>query len=256
MDPVLAHRPDEAARSVRIPTGRDPGWPARAVWAAPGSPFAEAFRHLALRVRTGLERAGASSVLVTSALPQEGKTVTACNLALALASLSPMERVALVDFDLRLPGVARALQLEARIGLADVLRGDAPLHAAALVTEAGLDVYPNAAPSTAAHELLVRGEVPDVLKRLQAQYRWVVCDAPPLLPVPDVELLIPHLGGCLAVVRAGSTRRSVLREFWDEIPREKTLGFFLNDMRPPAHARRYHRSGYYTDLDSDPVRAR
>ena len=134
-----------------------------------------------------------------------------------------------------------------------MLRGEVPLHAAALVTEAGLDAYPNWAPSPAAHELLVRGEVQDVLKRLQAQYRWVVCDAPPLLPVPDVELLAPHVGGVLAVVRAGSTRRSVLREFWEELPREKTLGFFLNDMRPPAHARRYYRSGYYTQLEPDPA---
>lgn len=236
----------DGAHSVPISRRRDAGWPARAVWVAPHSPFAEAFRDLALRVRERLTSAIGSSVLVTSALPGEGKTLTACNLALAFGSLATAERVALVDFDLRVPGVGRALGLEARVGIEAVLGGTAALEAAAVVTDAGIDVYPVASPRRAAHELLVRPELSDVLKRLEATYRWVICDSPPLLPVPDVHLLAPHVGGCLAVVRAGKTPRAVLRELAERLPKDKLLGFFLTDGRPPAHARQHYRSPYYS----------
>lgn len=235
---------DSDADCVRIPTRRDAGWPARVVWVARHSPFAEAFRDLALRVRERL--AGASSVLVTSALPGEGKTLTACNLALALGSLATAERVALVDFDLRLPGVGPALGLKPRVGIEAVLRGAAPLEATAVVTDAAIDVFPVGVPHRAAHELLVRPELGDVLKRLEATYRWVICDSPPLFPVPDVQILAPLAASCLAVVRVGKTPRAVLRELAERLPKDKTLGFFLNDGRPPAHARRYYRSPYYS----------
>lgn len=236
---------DSDAARMRIPTRRDAGWPARAVWVAPSSPFAEEFRSLALRVREQLAGESASSVLVTSALPGEGKTLTACNLALALGSLATTERVALVDFDLRLPGVGQALGLEPRVGIEAVLRGAAPLEAAAVVTDAAIDVFPVGRPHRAGHELLVRPELGDVMKRLEATYRWVICDSPPLFPVPDVQILGPLIGSCLAVVRVGRTPRAVLRELAERLPKDKLLGFFLNDGRPPAHARRYYRSPYY-----------
>jgi Mrp family chromosome partitioning ATPase len=245
---------DSDADRVRIPTRRDAGWPARVVWVARHSPFAEAFRGLALRVREQLAGEGASSVLVTSALPGEGKTLTACNLALALGSLATAERVALVDFDLRLPGVAQALGLEPRVGIEAVLRGAARLEAAAVVTDAAIDVFPVGVPHRAAHELLVRPELADVLKRLEATYRWVICDSPPLFPVPDVQLLAPLVGSCLAVVRVGKTPRAVLRELTERLPRDKMIGFFLNDGRPPSHARRYYQSPYYSS--DEPRRGR
>ena len=124
--------PDDA-EPMRISRRRDPGWRSRAVWVSGQSPFAESFRNLALRVREQLGREGASSVLVTSALPDEGKTLTACNLALALRSVAPSEQVALVDFDLRVPGVGRALGLEPRVGIEAVLGGTVSLEEAAVV---------------------------------------------------------------------------------------------------------------------------
>lgn len=232
---------------ARISTARDGDWAARAVWAARSSPYAEAYRHLALRVGNELEPRHRRSVLVTSALPQDGKTVTACNLALAFASLASGERVALVDLDLRLPRVAVCFGLQPRVGMVDVLSGDAPLHAAAIATEAALDVYPVAAARGAAHQLLGRAELGDVLKRLEASYRWVICDTAPVLLVPDVQIVAPYVGACLAVVRAGRTPRSSLRELAERLPPEKAIGFFLNDARPPLHARRYRRSAYYAD---------
>ncbi len=231
---------------IQIPTRRDAGWAARAVWVAPGSPFAEAFRHLAQRVRDRLVGDGAQSVLVTSALPGEGKTVTACNLALALRSLAPGERIALVDFDLRVPGVAAALGIEAKTGVEEVLRGTASIDAACVTTDAGIDVFPVAAAHAAAYELLARPELVEFIRKLEATYRWIICDSAPLLAVTDTGQLLAQLKACLAVVRSGRTPRTVLSELAERLPNEKTLGFFLNDGRAPAHRRRHHRTSYYT----------
>ena len=231
---------------MQIPTRRDAGWQARAVWVAPGSPFAEEFRHLAQRVRARLGGEGCQSVLVTSALPGEGKTVTACNLALALHSLAPSERVALVDFDLRVPGVGAALGIEAKTGVEEVLRGTTSIDAVCVTTDAGIDVFPVGAAHAAAYELLARPELAEFIRKLEATYRWIICDSAPLLAVTDTGQLLAQLKACLAVVRSGRTPRAVLSELAERLPREKTLGFFLNDGHPPAHRRRHHRGSYYT----------
>jgi Mrp family chromosome partitioning ATPase len=233
---------------MQIPTRRDAGWPARAVWVAPGSSFAEAFRHLAQRVRAQLGGEASSSVLVTSALPGEGKTVTACNLALALGSIAHGERVALVDLDLRVPGVAAALGLEAKVGVEEVLKGTASIEAACLATDAGIDVFPIASAHAAAYELLVRPELGELLRKLESNYRWIICDSAPLLGVADTGLVIAQVRACLAVVRSGRTPRSVLGELVERLPSENLLGFFLNDGSPPAHAHRY--TSYYTEAGS------
>jgi Mrp family chromosome partitioning ATPase len=242
----LRNRAALGSDAAHVSTDRGEGWPARAVWAAPRSPFAEAFRDLALRLRERLVSEEGTSILVTSALPGEGKTLTACNLALALASFGTDESVALVDFDLRVPGIAAALGLEPRVGMEAVLRGEVPLESAAIVTNTGVHAYPVNAQVHAAHELLARSELSAVLKHLESHYRWVICDSPPLLLVPDAQLVAPHVGACIAVVRAGRTPRAAFREVSQRLPHDRMVGFFLNDVRPPRHTRRHYRSLYYT----------
>jgi Mrp family chromosome partitioning ATPase len=232
---------------MQIPTRRDDGWPARAVWVAPGSRFAESFRHLAQRVRAQLAGEASSSVLVTSCLPGEGKTITACNLALALRSLGGGERIALVDLDLRVPGVAPALGLEPKVGVEEVLRGTASLEAVCLPTDAGIDVFPAATAHAASYELLVRPELGELLRKLEATHRWIICDSAPLLALADTALLFAQVRTCLTVVRSGRTPRAALYELLDRLPADKRLGFFLNDARAPVHARRYYHKNYYQE---------
>ena len=98
----------EAIAKIEIPRHKYGFWVARAVLVN-GSAVADRFRHFALRVKQDLEERGAKSVVVTSALRGDGKTVTACNLALALASIAAGKRIALLDLDLRSPSIARAM---------------------------------------------------------------------------------------------------------------------------------------------------
>lgn len=241
--------PANGAAAAKISAGRAPGWEARAVWAEHGGRFAESFRHLALRVRAELLRRETRTLLVTSALPGEGKTLTACNLALGLASVGGGERVALVDLDLRNPGVARSLGVRSEAGIEAALRGEAELGAVVLRTDVpALDLFPARRRVKHAHELLAAPRLGLILRELAERYGAVVCDSPPTLPVPDVELIAAHAGVCLPVVRAGWTPRAAFRELVEHLPGSKVIGVFLNHARLPRHERRY---AYYHRDEAD-----
>ena len=221
---------------VEIPRHKYGFWTARAVL-VDGSPVADRFRHFALRVKQELEKRGAKSVVVTSALRGDGKTVTACNLAMALASIAAGKRIALLDLDLRNPSIARAIAAVPIAGVEEVFEGKRALGFIRIRTDVqSLDVLPVADPVPHAHELLARPEVGKVLQELESRYDLVVCDAPPVLPVPDVPLILPHVGACLLVAGAGSTRQSAFREMLELLPQEKLIGAFLNRTRSQRHS--------------------
>lgn len=235
----------EAIAKIEIPRHKYGFWTARAVLVN-GSAVADRFRHFALRVKHDLEERGAKSVVVTSALRGDGKTVTACNLALALASIAAEKRIALLDLDLRSPSVARAMATVPIAGVEEVFEGKRALGFVRIRTDVpSLDVFPVGKPVPDAHELLARPGVGKVLRELESHYDLVVCDAPPVLPVPDVPLILPHIGACLLVAGAGSTPQSAFREMLELLPRRQLIGAFLNRTRSPRHSRYYQ--GYTKD---------
>lgn len=230
--------------SVEIPEGRKGDWTARCPLAQPHGAAAEHFRHFALQLSRRLEARGGRSVAATSSLRGEGKTTVVCNLALALATLGKVHRIALVDLDLRRPRVASALGITARLGIESVLRGEAPLEAARLSTQLpSLDLYPAARSSHAAQGLFGTAAA-QALAALTERYDIVLVDTPPVLLVPDAALLLPHVSAYFTVVRLGVTRRAALRRALAELPPESRLGAFVNHIPRPRYYRHY---GYYTD---------
>jgi len=232
---------------VQLATQRTGFWQARAVHLDRPGGVAERFRHLAVKVRRALEARQGRTLIVASALREEGKTVTSCNLALALASMSSERRIALVDLDLRRPSVARAMGVKPRVGVASVLRGEASLASARIPTDLPtLDLYLAGRPLRHAHELLARPALARMLDELRERYAVVVADTPPVLLVPDVPLMAAHFDACMVVGRVGKTARSNFRDMLDLLPREKVLGGFLNQVRASGHASQY---GYYLNED-------
>ncbi|MEE9607884.1 MAG: CpsD/CapB family tyrosine-protein kinase [Myxococcota bacterium] len=232
----------EEGTRIEIPRSKDGFWKARAVL-MDHSPEAERFRHFAVRVQREMDSRGAGSVLVTSALRGDGKTTTACNLALALASMAAGRRIALLDLDLRSPSVFSAMEIIPRVGIEHALSRRAPLRAACVRTDVpSLDFFPAADPVPNAHELLASPVLGSLLCELESRYDLVVCDTPPVLPVPDVPLILPHVGACVLVARAGKTHQSEFREMLDLLPRRKLIGAFLNEelSRRRASGYRYH----------------
>jgi len=239
--PALLRAPRaDGEPAAAIPRAKAGDWVPRAVLVDPEHPTALAFRRFAIRLHPELE--ARRSLLVTSSLRREGKTTVACNLALALASMAGQRRVALVDLDLHRPSVARGLGIRPRLGLERVLDGEAPLEAARLRTElAALDVFAVGDSRSEAHEMLSGRRFQDALAALSEGYDAVVIDTPPVLLLPDVALMAPQVGACVAVVQAGNTPRSAFRELLGALPQERLIGCFLNDARLPRHARyRYY----------------
>lgn len=181
----------------------------KVLWESGDNPAWESFRQL----RTNLDFLDVDepprSLLVTSALPGEGKSTVAVNLALALVAAG--RTVALVEADLRRPRVTRYLGLvsgagvtsvlSGSVGLSDVLQehGDGRLR----VLAAGRSV-PNPG------ELLSSRQMQKVLAELRATHDIVLLDGPPLLPAADAHGLAPHTDGVLLCVRHGSTRHREL----------------------------------------------
>jgi Mrp family chromosome partitioning ATPase len=243
-DPEKADLPElpiaDAIRVQQISTSRTGFWTPRALLIDPPLRKAECFRHFAVQVNRELVRRGARSVLVTSALPQEGKTTVSGNLALAIASMAGGDRTALVDLDLHRGAIRRGMGVSASVGFERVLSGEAPLEAARIATDVpGLDIYPVAQPLREAHGLLSGPHFQAAIELLESRYERVVCDAPPVLPVPDVALAADHVATCLVVTRRGITRRRSYQELLSIIPDAKIIGVFLNETRDFRRSKRY-----------------
>ncbi len=215
-------------------------WSPRALFIEDQGAMAETTRHLALRLRAELDQRRARSVAVVSALHGEGKTTIAGNLALALCSLSPNRSIALLDLDLRKPSLERSLGVRARVGIDDVLLGEATLDEACVAFDKPLlDVYPVRQPRGAAHELLVRPTLEAALRELERRYEIVVVDTAPVLLVPDTPILLRHMAACIAVARAGHTRSKAFSRMCELLPPGRLVGAVLDEGRLPTDASSY-----------------
>jgi capsular exopolysaccharide synthesis family protein len=176
---------------------------------APSASRAESFRTL----RTNLQFVDIDhpprTVVITSAVSGEGKTTTACNLAITLAQAGI--RVALVESDLRRPKVAEYLGVEGAVGLTSVLIGRATLDQALQTWgRSGLSVLASGPIPPNPSELLGSGHMVALLNQLKQRFDVVIIDAPPLLPVTDAAVLSRICDGAVIVVRYGKTRREQL----------------------------------------------
>jgi capsular exopolysaccharide synthesis family protein len=203
---------------------------------SPSSFAAEQYQGLRLTVeRLGRAR-NAQTLAVTSPAAGDGKTVTAINLAAALARGSEA-RVLLIDADLRRPSVARQLGIadaDSR-GLADLIAGDdvALDQVATQIEPYTLWVVRAGVVKSSVHQLLRSPRLERVLALARERFDYVVVDTPPLLPVFDSTLLARTMDGVLMVVSANRTPRKLLGEALNLLDPAKVLGIVFNqDERP------------------------
>jgi polysaccharide biosynthesis transport protein len=215
----------------------------------PQSQMAESYR--ALRTSLLLSNLGAPPkvIMVTSALPQEGKTTTSINCAVVLAQKGV--RVLLIDADLRRPSIHKTLGLGPRSGLSNVLTGSATLEQA--ITRApvlpNLSVLPAGTPPPNPAELLASTNMRDVLVELREQYDHIVIDTPPTLSVTDAVVLSPRADAVVLVIRSGQTTKQALRRSRDVLTQvnAKVSGVLLNavDLTSPDYYYYYEYQGKY-----------
>lgn len=169
----------------------------------------EAFRQL----RTNLQFVNAAqpvrTLVVTSSLSGEGKSTTACNIAISFADAG--QRVLLIEGDLRRPRVAEYLGLEGSIGLTNVLIGQVAI---AEVLQSwggsGLTVLASGSIPPNPSEMLGSPGMIELLETLKNSFDVIVIDSPPLLPVTDAAILSTYADGAIVVARHGSTKRAQL----------------------------------------------
>ena len=243
--------PEEVREALSVPLlGALPRVPSLR-WLSRGAELKmeEQLRVARTNVLHALSQGGRRVVVVTSAGPQEGTSVTAASLARVLALSG--HRVVLVGGDLRAPGTAG---LQGSPGLADVLTGSAYLGEALVKGSVeGLELLPAGRMPANPSELLGAPMMRDLLRELAAD-RLVIIDAPPVLRFTDGVVLAAHSGGVILVARAGRPSAEDLREAALAVEQGggRMLGVVLNNVSEPGGKRKGVR-GSAVPAESVPV---
>jgi protein-tyrosine kinase len=201
-----------------------------------------ALRHVVERLRV---EPGFQVLAITSAVPGEGKTVTALNLAGALAQ-SQEARVLLIDADLRRSTVSEYLGLDRSVpGLADAITNprcgleEMVRH----LDFTSLSILPAGGPDGRFYELLVSPRFEMLVSEARRLYDYVLIDTPPVVVVPDCRQIAKWVDGFLFVVAADKTTRNELAEALNLLQQDKVIGLIFNGGRARSRYDSYY--GYY-----------
>lgn len=200
-----------------------------------------AYKIMRTRVLQRLQAGNWRSIVVTGTEAQQGKTLTATNLAYALAQ-DPHTSVFLVDLDLRRPQIARYLGMEFGKGLNDYLAGNANVDD--IIYESGtprLAIIPNGTAVQHSSELLAAPRMAELARQLQGESpsRIIVYDMPPLLMSDDVMVFAPLADAVLLVVTEGYSDRAAVEKAREVLGEMNLLGVVLNKSMEK------NESGYY-----------
>lgn len=197
----------------------------------------EVFRVVRSNLLVSLADLERPTVLVTSALPGEGKTGTCANLAVALAEAQM--RVVAVDMDLRRPSLHARLGGHNDVGLTDVVLGQAPVERALQFVEVGtrgggLYLLPTGSAVSDPTEMLSGVRTARLLDRLSQQADIVLVDTTPVLPVADTLVIGRMAGGAILVVESRRTPVTAVNQAKNALTRNQTrlLGVVLNKVAP------------------------
>jgi capsular exopolysaccharide synthesis family protein len=188
----------------------------------------EEFRTLRSRLYLIRKTRPLQKLLVTSPLPQEGKSFVATNLARIFAKQSDT-RVLLIDSDLRVSAVHVLLGAPATPGLSEYLGGGLDLTSMIQRGPAkNFFFIPGGATAANPTELLGNGRFEPLMKRLAAVFDWIIIDSPPAIPVSDARLLAGFCDGVLMLVNAGTTPFDLAQRACGAFPKDQLLGVILN----------------------------
>ena len=220
--------------------------PSRYLMARPLSRYAESIR----AVRVGVQMADvdnpAKVILITSTVPQEGKTTSAISLAYSAAKAG--QRVALIDGDLRHPSVTKFFGLDAKPGLVDLLTGDSTFENV-IVPVDGIAVIAAGAKSQNPPDLLGSERMKQIVAALRKSFDYIVIDSPPVGPVIDAKVLAAVCDKVIYVVKWGATPREMVGQHIESVSANRKLaGVLLNlvdETQTPRYGPYSHYSGYY-----------
>lgn len=216
-------------------------WRERLASGPDGNPgLVEQYRRLAATLHHAQQANGLRAVMVTSAVPGDGKTLTAVNLALVLAE-SYRAEVLLIDADLRRPSIPSVVDLGEGRGLSEALRSATEQKLALASLAPTLTLLPAGQPIANSIEALTSPRMRQILDEARSRFDWVILDAPPVGVTADARLLAQMVDGTLFVIHAGKTQYPAIKKAIDALGREQLLGVVLNGVdADPAGDQHYY----------------
>ncbi len=233
--------PDGKARDLRAVASHLGGKLVVSPAAPPGS--VEQYRKLAATLHHAHTQSGVKVVMIGSALPGEGKTLTATNLAVTLSE-SYRRTVLIIDADLRRPTMHDIFQIPNIAGLNEALAASGELPPAFALSPR-LTLLPAGRPNPDPMGLLTSAAMRDLVKSAAAGFDWVVIDTPPVGLLTDANLLARIVDAVVMVVAAGTGSYRILQRAADALGRDRIIGVVLNRAAEAPFGRAYGYEGYY-----------
>jgi capsular exopolysaccharide synthesis family protein len=218
--------------------------------AAEGSLGAEKFRFLAVRLRQLRQNRPLKKILITSTIPQEGKSTVAANLACTLGRRKP-QKTLLLEGDLRRPNIMSRFGIGKIPGLCDWLSGQTKSMNIYKLETLGIWILPAGAAPENPLELMQSGKLSPLMEQLEMWFDWIVIDSPPVLPLADASLWSRLADGVLLVTRKGITEKQQLERGVEAIEKSKLLGALVNGSSNVVHSDYYER---YSSSSAEPTK--
>jgi capsular exopolysaccharide synthesis family protein len=237
-DVVVNERPERIARFGPGASGKIvvmEGVPAVAI---------EQYRRLAASLHHAQVERQTKVLMITSASPGEGKTLTATNLALTLSE-SYRRTVLLIDADLRRPSLHHVFKVPNVLGLSEALKSETDQRLPVIQLSANLTVLPAGRPDPDPMSGLTSDRMRRIVQDAAAHFDWVIIDTPPVGFLSDANLLVAMVDAALFVVRAGKSPYRLIQRALDAIGREAILGVVLNAVDEKVDVAGYSYYGYY-----------
>jgi capsular exopolysaccharide synthesis family protein len=171
------------------------------------------------------------TIMVSSAMPSEGKSLTAANLALTLAN-AYRRQVLLIDGDTRRPTLDQLFGCRNSIGFLECIRQGRLLPSAATEVAEGLHLLSGGMPGSDPVSELSSPKLKEFFADAGRVYDWIIVDTPPAVVLPDAELLAPVVDACVLVIEAGRTQYKKVHRVIETIGRDRFLGVVLNRAEP------------------------
>jgi len=207
---------------------------------------AEKFRYLGVRLIHLQQKRSLRRLLITSSMPEEGKSTVAANLACTLARRQ-QQKILLMEGDLRRPTLAQQFGLGVLPGLSEWLEGEtSPTMNVCRLDGLGLWILPAGKPPSDPLALLQSEKLPLLMDHLSSWFDWIVIDSPPVLPLADTSVWMRLAEAILLVTRPGKTAKRQLQRSIEVIEQPKLLGALVNGSRESAASAYYYYGGRKT----------
>ena len=207
--------------------------------------LAEQFRRLAASLHHSQIVQGTKIVMVTSASPGDGKTLTSTNLALTLSE-SYRRQVLLIDADLRRPSLHDVFHVPNVVGLNEGLKSQREGRLEVIKVTSSLTLLPAGRPDPDPMSSLTSDRMREILQEAAERFDWIIVDTAPVGLLADANLLTRIVDGALLVIRANETRHAAVQRALENLGREKVLGIVLNAVEPTSGDAEKYAYGYIT----------